>query len=292
MSEANEFMKRAAVEDVSPAEGVSTDKLSIARAYAMFLGGKDHFEIDRQLVAGMLQVFPEAADVARENRRFLYRAVRYLARDEGIDQFLDLGSGLPTLDNVHEVARQFQPAAKVVYVDHDSSVSTHGRALLAKDAITAFVEADITDFDTIRNAPETRKLLDFSRPVALLMFSMGHWLPDEVARQTVSGYMEPLPSGSFLALSHVVIEDQQARETANQMAAEAGQNMTARSSAGVMALLDGLEPVAPGLVDVTEWRPDPGQPTLLDPHPIAQPYLGASAKSKHGMEFGGVLRKL
>lgn len=293
MPDANEFMKKVAHADHSEVPpGIPTDQPSVARAYGMFLGSKDYFEVDTHFVAAGLSMFPETADVARDNRRFLYRAVRYLAREEGIDQFLDLGSGLPTLNNVHEVAQSFKPGARVVYVDNDPIVSAHGRALLSQSPATTFIQADLTDHEAIRSAPETRELLDLSRPTAVLMFSVGHWIPDdEIARRTVQESVKLLPSGSFLALTHLVSEDERARAMSNQFSTENGLSLKIRTSAEVDDMIGGLEPVEPGLVDINEWRPDPDEPDLPDPHPIIQPYLGASAENKSGCEYGGVLRK-
>lgn len=293
MPDANELMKNAAKDDrTAGGTEMPADQPSVARAYAMYLGSKDNFEVDRQYVAAGLQMFPTAADIARENRRFLYRAVGYLARDEGIDQFVDLGSGLPTLNNVHEVAQAFQPDARVVYVDNDPVVAAHGRALLSRDPNTTFIQADLTDHETIRGAPETRKLLDFSRPTAVLMFSIGHWLPDdETAKRTVRSHMVDLPTGSFLAFSHLVRDDEEGRAKANRFSSENGLPLKVRATVEVDAIVEVFEPVEPGLVDINEWRPDPYQPELPEPHPIVQPYLGASADSKHGCEYGGVLRK-
>jgi SAM-dependent methyltransferase len=292
--DSTEFMKRAMREPDAgaPPPEIPTDRPTSARVYGLMLGGKDNFEVDRQAALAGLSVFPEMVDIAHENRRFLYRAVRYLAREEGIDQFLDLGSGLPTENNVHEVAQAFRPGARVVYVDHDPIVLAHGRALLAKDDSTAFIQADITDPDTILQAPETRELLDFSRPLAVLLFSIPHHIPDDAAaRRAVRGCLEPTPSGSFLALSHGVSDDEQVRAESDRLINQIGSPWKTRSPAEVDAMLDGLEPVEPGLCDVNDWRPDPDQPALSEPHPVVAPYLGAAKEHKRGYEYGGVLRK-
>lgn len=294
MPEANEFMRRAASEpdaSFSPPE-IPTDQPSPARSYGLHLGSKDNYEADREAISGLLERFPEGVDVARQNRMFLYRAVRYLAREEGIDQFLDLGSGLPTENNVHEVVREFRPGARVVYVDIDPVVMVHGRALMADDSRTGFVHADLTVPESVLNAPETKELLDFSRPLAVLLFSIPHCMPDdEQARRAVRGCLEPAVPGSFLALSHACANTPQAREEADQLIGGTGLPWKTRAPAEIDAMLDGLEPVEPGLGDINDWRPDPEQPPLSPPHPVVAPYLGSSELHRRIYEYGGVLRK-
>jgi hypothetical protein len=271
---------------------IPTDRPTPARVYGLFLGGKDNFEIDRMAAVMGLEVAPEMVDIAQQNRRFLYRAVRYLAREEGITQFLDLGSGLPTERNVHEVAGEFHPGARVVYVDNDPIVLAHGRALLAKDSTTTVVQADITDPAAVLDAPETRELIDFSRPVGVLLFSIPHCIPvDEVAHRTVRGCIDAAPAGSFLALSHVVSDDPAVRAHTGRVFAEAGAPWNCRAPEEVAAMLDGLEPLAPGLGDVKGWRPDSDQPVPAPPHPVVAHHLGASAHTKRVCEYGGVLHK-
>jgi hypothetical protein len=294
MSDHTEFMRRAAKdpEAGAPPPEIPTDRPTAARGYGLFLGSKDNFEVDREFVADLVEEFPEWVDFSRENRMFLYRAVRHLAQEEGIDQFLDLGSGLPTLDNVHEVAQRYRPEARVVYVDHDPIVMAHGRAMLVTDESTAFIHADVTEPDAVLDAPETRALIDFSRPVGVLMFSVPHNIPDDVAaRRAVRGCLDPAPPGSFLALSHVACDDPVVRAQTGRLFAKARAPWKCRSSAEVAAMLDGLEPLEPGLGDVKHWRPDPDQPVPAPPHPVVAHYLGASEHTKRVYEYGGVLRK-
>ncbi|TDB78436.1 hypothetical protein E1264_36805, partial [Actinomadura sp. KC216] len=149
-----------------------------ARVYGWYLGGKDNYEIDRRFAMKHLPDFPEGLDITRANRLFLYRAVRYLVQDAGIRQFIDMGCGLPTDDNVHQVAQRFAPDARVVYVDIDPIVLIHARALLAGDGSTTVITADMRDQDTILNHEDTRRLIDFSEPLAVLFLSVGHHLPD------------------------------------------------------------------------------------------------------------------
>ncbi|MFI0369349.1 SAM-dependent methyltransferase [Actinomadura sp. 1N219] len=263
-----------------------------ARVYGWYLGGKDNYEIDRQFALAHLPDFPEGLDITRANRLFLYRAVRHLVRDAGIRQFIDMGCGLPTDDNVHQVAQQFAPDARVVYVDIDPIVLIHARALLAGDGSTTVITADMRDQDTILNHDDTRRLIDFSEPVAVLFLSVGHHLPDaDDPRRVLRTILDRAAPGSHLAFSQAVTEntargaDLQARMTG------AGIPWQTRSRAEVDALLDGLVPVAPGLVDVSDWRPDPDQPPLA-PAPVeVEHFLGASKLNRDFREYGGIVRK-
>ncbi len=294
MPEANEFMRQAMNQPqaaYAPPE-IPTDQPSPARSYGLHLGSKDSYEADRQAISGVLEQFPEGVDVARQNRKFLYRAVRYLAQEEGIDQFLDLGSGLPTENNVHEVAQQFHPDARVVYVDIDPVVMVHGHALMATDPQTGFVHADLTEPEKILNAPETKQLLDFSRPMAVLLFSIPHCMPDDAdARRAVRGCMEPTVSGSFMALSHACATTPEARAYADELIGGTGLPWKTRSPADIDAMVDDLEPVEPGLGDINDWRPDPDQPPLSPPHPVVEPYVDTPVLHRRIFEYGGVLRK-
>jgi SAM-dependent methyltransferase len=260
--------------------------------YGIPLGSKDNFEVDRKFAALGYKLYPEGVDIARQNRQFLYRAVRYLAEDQGIDQFLDLGSGLPTDQNVHQVAQRFRPGARVVYVDNDPIVLVHGRALLAEDSSTIVVEADITDPAQILDSVEVQQHLDFTRPIGVLLLSIPHNIPDdEAAHRAVRGCLDHCVPGSHLVLSHLVSEDPAIRADLDYGFGQAGMPFKCRSPHEVEAMVKGLEPVEPGLGDVVDWRPDPDQPPLPEPHPVAQPYVGASATQKRGFEYGGVLRK-
>ncbi|QVQ54709.1 SAM-dependent methyltransferase [Spiractinospora alimapuensis] len=272
---------------------ILTDRPTPARTYGWLLGGKDNFQVDRDLILTLLESFPEAVDEARANRRFLYRAVRYLARDVGITQFLDLGSGLPTDSNVHQVAQAFQPDARVVYVDNDPIVLAHGRALLDEDANTTVIQADMTDPDSVLDAPETQALLDFDRPVGVLMFSIPHCIPDdEDARHAILAPMWRVVAGSHLAISHVVVEGEATAEAATEYMNNLGMPWRTRTPERVRSWLGDLTVVEPGLVDINDWRPDPNQPSLPDVAEPLRPYLGVTRHTaKQGFEFGGVLRK-
>ncbi|MGI5155306.1 SAM-dependent methyltransferase [Microbispora sp. CA-102843] len=198
-----------AVKDVSPMtaepapRGVDPTIPNAARMYDYFLGGKDNFQADRDLANLVLSVLPETKEGTRQNRRLIGRIVRYLV-DQGIRQFLDLGSGLPAQDNVHEVAHRFAPDARVVYVDSDPVVCAHGRALLADPERVAMIQADARRPAEVLRDPQVRELIDFERPVAVLMMFLVHLVPDEDDPQGfVAAYREALAPGSYLALSHV-----------------------------------------------------------------------------------------
>jgi hypothetical protein len=270
----------------------STTVPSPARTYDYCMGGKDHFAADRESVLATCAQIPEALDIARDNRRFLYRAVRFLARDAGISQFLDMGSGLPTQANVHEVAQRFRPSAHVVYVDIDPIVLSHGRALLADEETTTVITADMTEPEKVLADPDAQRLIDFDRPVAALFLSVGHFVPDgQVLRQMLDTVMDALAPGSYVAFSQIVGPDTTSVDQSNQMMESRGVTWKNRVHADVIQLLRGFETVPPGLVDVKDWRPDPFQPGLGPVAEPLRPYLGASAGDKRFMEFGGVLAK-
>jgi hypothetical protein len=268
-----------------------------ARAYGWMLGGKDNFEIDRQFILGTLRGFPECVDIARQNRLFLYRAVRYLVQETGISQFIDLGCGLPTDDNVHQVAQRFDPKARVVYVDIDPIVLSHGRALLADCNATVAITADMRDPEAILEHPDTRRLIDFSQPVAVLFLSVGHHLKDadEVGkggryalRHIIDSVAVP---GSHLAASQVVVEDPVKGALMSREIDEQGIPWRSRTPAEFAALFDGLVPVEPGLTNLKNWRPDPDQPPLQPvPEQIAS-YVGVTDTHTGVYEYGGILRK-
>jgi hypothetical protein len=181
---------------------IDLTKPSPARMYDYYLGGKDNFEVDRVAVEEMHRVIPELFQTARENRAFLGRAVRYVA-DRGVRQFIDLGTGLPTQGNVHEIAQQVSGDARVVYVDNDPVVATHGRALLADDGSTTIIERDIRNPDEILDHPELKKLVDLREPVAVLLVAVLHFISDaEHAASIVQRFREVMAPGSYLVIAH------------------------------------------------------------------------------------------
>jgi hypothetical protein len=184
--------------------------------------------------------------------------VRYLAAECGVRQFLDIGSGLPRQNNVHEVAQAVVWDAKVVYVDHDPMVSMHGRALLANDPHTAFIEADLLRPEEIIDAAEVRRVLDFAEPVALLLFAILHFVPDaDDPYDLVAQFRDALPVGSYLGLSHgAPADDEQFRELSRQVYQDASAQLTVRSPEAIVRFFDGFDLEPPGLVPITNWRPD------------------------------------
>jgi hypothetical protein len=242
-----------------PAE-VNTSEPHPARIYDYFIGGKNHFAADRETAAEVLRRSPSARVAARENRAFLGRAVRYLTAEAGIRQFLDIGTGLPTTSNVHDVAQEIAPTARVVYVDNDPLVLAHARALLtsAPGGRTAYIHADLRDPAAILSHPDTRALLDFGQPVALMLVAILHFTPDECRpAEIIATLVDALPRGSYLVASHLTTEhDPVATSAGQQTMREAGMAMQKRDSDVFASLaFSGLELVPPGVVLVSEWRP-------------------------------------
>lgn len=264
-----------------------------ARVYGWALGGKDNYQVDRDFALKTAPAFPESIDISRQNRLFLYRAVRYLATEAGIRQFLDMGCGLPTNNNVHQVAQRFAPDARVVYVDIDPVVLAYGRALLAGDGSTVVINTDFRDQEALLAHPDVRRLIDFDEPLAVLFLSVGHHLTDaDDPRRILHSVMDRAAPGSHLAFSQIVCSDPDRAADLEARMSAAGIPWQNRTREQVHALLEnGLEPVEPGLVNLLHWRPDPGQPPLPPaPDELAQ-FVGASRMGRDMCEYGGVLRK-
>jgi hypothetical protein len=252
---------------------------NVARMYDYLLGGKDNFAADRAAVQEVVRHAPDTPFMARENRRFLGRAVRFLA-ESGVRQFIDIGSGLPTQGNVHEIAHQVAPAARVVYVDVEPVVLTHGQALLANTPSVAVIRGDARCTDDILNHLELRGLIDFDRPVAVLMLAVLHFIGDvDDPPGIVARLRAAMAPGSHLAVSHVTADfdaDRRVRD-AGAVYEKATYQITLRSHAEVMRLFDGFELVDPGLTTLSLWRPDPG--TALPPSAECQwCYAGVGRK--------------
>jgi hypothetical protein len=240
-------------------EGVDVRLPSAARVYDWLLGGSHNFDADRAVGEKVLAVLPTGRQVAASNRAFLRRAVRYMI-EQGITQFLDLGSGIPTVGNVHEIAQGMDPRCRVVYVDYDEVAVAHSRLILEGSANAAVVEADLSRPQTVLNSPDVRTLLDFDRPIGLLMVAVFHFIPDDLRpREIVAGYRAALPRGSHVALSHLTADHapQQMAAVADAMK-NSRDPMYFRPHNEVVALLDGLELVEPGVVSAPQWHPDPG----------------------------------
>jgi hypothetical protein len=240
--------------------GIDSTVPHSARIWNYWLGGKDNYAIDRLAGDQTIAVLPEIVDIARASRAFLARVVRYLAADAGIRQFLDVGTGLPTADNTHEVAQRVAPESRVVYVDNDPLVLVHARALLvgSPEGATDYIEADARDADRIlKGAAAT---LDFSQPVAITMLGILPFIGDDAAAQgIVRRLLAAVPAGSYLALTHSTSEVSGERviEAVRQWNEVAPTPYTLRSPAQIAAFFDGLELVDPGIVPCPRWRPDP-----------------------------------
>ena len=233
-----------------------------ARIYDYLLGGKDNYAADREAVDAVLKIAPEMGFTARENRAFLGRAVRYLAAEAGIRQFLDVGTGIPTAGNTHHVAQAAAPESRVVYVDYDPIVLAHARALLTSSeaGATEYIDADLRDTDAILS--RASRLLDFSQPVAVTMLFILHAIPDsDDPHAIVATVLDALPPGSYLALSHLgsdIFDEQAQQGFQNIVSRTSQQQYTGRSREQMLRFFTGMELVEPGLVRIEEWRQVPG----------------------------------
>ncbi|SNQ46558.1 conserved hypothetical protein [Frankia canadensis] len=230
-----------------------------ARMYDYFLGGKDNFPADRAAADQAVAATPTIAVAARQNRAFMRRAVRHLASDLGIRQFLDVGTGIPTSPNLHEVAQGIAPECRVVYADNDPIVLAHARALLAStpQGRTAYLDADVRDPDGILAAPVLRDTLDLSQPVALSLIALFHFIPDSEDPHGIIGRLVgAMPSGSYLVLSHGTGDFEPALRDAAASYRKQGVSAQLRTLAEVTALFGGTELLDPGIVPAHLWRPD------------------------------------
>jgi S-adenosyl methyltransferase len=236
--------------------GIDPTIPSVARIYDYVLGGKDNFEVDRKTYFALVEQFPGLGIVTRTNREFLQRTVRFLADEGGIRQFIDVGSGLPTAQNVHQMAHSVDPTARVVYVDKDPIVLAHGRALLADNDTTAFIQADGGDPASILDHEDTRRLIDFDKPWALIMCAFLHHLSDEQdPAGTVRQYKDRMVSGCYLASSNLLGGDHERGDELETSLLKYLRTGHARPWETHQAYFDGLEFVDPGLVYAAEWRP-------------------------------------
>ncbi|BCJ62980.1 SAM-dependent methyltransferase [Polymorphospora rubra] len=252
--------------------GSGADYPSAARVYDVLLGGSANFEVDREMAGRMLAAEPQANRFARANRSFLRRAVQGLL-DEGIDQFIDLGSGLPTVGNVHEIVHATNPDGRVVYVDVDPVAVGYSRYLLAGVDGAAVVQADIRDVGSILEAPEIRRLIDFSRPVGVLAVAVLHFVEDAPAA-ILDRFRVATAPGSYLVVSHLTTPAQMSRETVGvvqRYRESTGSPLTFRTHDQVVDLFAGWDLLPPGVVPVDEWWPDPAdleESADLGPVPI------------------------
>ena len=260
--------------------GINAGIAHPARVYDYFLGGKDNFAADRALGDALTVQIPSAPYSARANRAFLGRAVRYLVNERGIRQFLDIGTGIPSAGNTHEVAQALAPDTRALYVDNDPIVLAHARALMSSHpaGATAFIQADAREPGKILADPALRETLDLAEPVALMLLSILPFFRDnEDPQGIVSTLLDALPSGSYLTISHITADFIKPEQAANAVAAGQHRGVTyvPRTQAEIAAFFSGLDLVEPGVVPILAWHPDDGEP--VDPH-AASHYAGMARK--------------
>ena len=254
-------------DDEQAPQGLDVSVPNMARMYDYALGGKDNYAIDRETADRMFAAFPALRELVVANRGFLQRAVRFLARatrfaaEQGIAQFLDLGSGLPSQGNVHEVARQVRPDARVVYVDNDPMAALHAASLLAgHDDAIAVVQEDIRNYAKVLGHPDTLRLIDFSQPVVVLFVSVLHSIPDaDEPGSVIRAFARRMVPGSYLILSHLTSDGHPAElvRQKEEVFAKTPTPFSYRSRAQILGYFDGFELVEPGLTPVTQWRAEP-----------------------------------
>ncbi|WP_344975285.1 SAM-dependent methyltransferase [Salinactinospora qingdaonensis] len=258
---------------------LNTGVPTAARVYDVMLNGKDNFEVDREVAAGSLAIMPELREIAIYNREILHRAVRHIATEGGVTQFLDLGSGLPTVRNTHEVAQEVAPDARVVYVDIDPIVLAHGRAILADNPGTTVVTADIRDPRTLLEHPEVTGLIDFEQPVCVMLCGILHHLLDEEDPNGIVAMLrDNVPSGSYFFITNFtrLSDEPSSLDLEEQLLEQLGTGRV-RTPAELVRQFDGLELLCPGIVPLPLWRPD-------------EPVLDATTVAVRFMT-GGVARK-
>lgn len=259
--------------------GVPLDRPSLARMYDFYLGGSHNFAIDRQAAQEAIDFYPDIPLMMKANRAFLRRSVEYAAR-QGIDQFLDLGSGIPTVGPVHQIARRIQPQARVVYVDIDPITVIHSAPLLAGDARYAAIEADIRDAEAILSHPDVMARIDFSRPVAVLLLLVLHSiLDDTIARKTVAAYKAAMAPGSYLLLSHTTLGENGPQLPPPQTpVGQLASMMHFRDYDEIARYFDGFHLVSPGLVKLPLWRPESPDDLFFHEPERAKAYGGVARK--------------
>jgi hypothetical protein len=240
-----------------------------ARRYNYWLGGKDNFAADRESGDAIAGAFPSIRVAVQENRAFLKRTVQYLVREAGIRQFLDVGTGLPTADNTHEVAQAIAPDSRIVYVDNDPIVLAHARALLtsSREGMTAYIDADLREPRRILNDSELHLTLDLNQPIGLVLLAIVHFIDDSEDPYAIVGELvDAMPSGSYLVMSHATYDPMPRAIVTRLKAAIAntGEKGGPRDRDAFSRFFDGLELVEPGIVPIGDWRPEPGL-TPADP---------------------------
>ncbi|WP_328469263.1 SAM-dependent methyltransferase [Actinoplanes sp. NBC_00393] len=246
--------------------GIDVNQPSAARVYDYFLGGTHHLPVDRELAGHIAAMTPNIGETMRSNRVFLRRAVRYLA-GQGIRQFLDIGSGIPTAGNVHEIVQEVAPDASVVYVDIDPVAVEHSRAILAGVDRTGVICADARDVDQVLGESEKLGLIDFDEPVAVLFAGVLHFIPDaDGPAGLVAALRDAVTTGSYLLISHATADGQPPEVIeAQKLSGRTGTEIVLRTGPQITAYFDGFDLVDPGLVFIPQWRPGPGD--AVDEHP-------------------------
>jgi trans-aconitate methyltransferase len=239
---------------------------SPARIYDYLLGGKDNYPADRQAAQELIAAIPDLRTFAQQNRAFLRRVVHYLAAEAGIRQFIDIGTGLPSPGNVHEVAQDVAPGAHIVCVDNDPVVLSHGRAMLHGVPNTAIIEHDLRQPEAILADPQLGKLIDFTEPAALLLVAVLHFIPDEdEPAGLITRLVSALAPGSYVALTHATADSRPESAQAERVYERASAQARARTRDQVAAMVAGLDLVEPGLVWAPDWRPGPRDEADPDP---------------------------
>jgi SAM-dependent methyltransferase len=268
-----------------PAGGIDASKPSVARMYDYYLGGKDNYGVDRAAAQKMMSTVPESVQMVAANRAFLVRAVRYLAAQAGIRQFLDIGSGLPTQQNVHEIAQAAAPDSRVVYVDHDPIAVVHGQALLAINEHTDYIAGDLRQPERILDHSQVRALIDFDQPVAVLIVAILHFLGDhDDPIGIVRRVHQRMAPGSYLVVSHIV-DDPRPHAIGQILTAAGAPPWFPRTREQIARFFDGFDLIGPGLALLPQWQP----PT---PMPGAEPAPAADqAGEELRWQVAGVGRK-
>jgi hypothetical protein len=241
--------------------GIDVNRPNAARVYDYLLGGGCNFEVDRVFARQLQQITPHVERSMQDNRAFLGRAVRFCV-EQGVRQFLDLGSGIPTVGNVHEIAQRLAPDARVVYVDHEPIAVAHSQLILTGNDNADVVLADLLQVDSVLSSQPVRRLLDFTQPMAVILAAVLHFVPDDAGPYgVVARYVDAMPSGSFLVVSHGVRAEQQREEDTYRLYNQSSTPAAGRTREEVHAFLAGTEIVNPGVVWTSQWRPefDPGE---------------------------------
>ncbi|KAK1247424.1 hypothetical protein MKX07_002333 [Trichoderma sp. CBMAI-0711] len=235
--------------------GIDVSRPTVARMYDCYLGGKNNYDSDRAAVAAVVEALPNIFDIVAEGRHFLRRVIRYMCY-QGIDQFIDVGSGLPSADNTHQVAQRVNPNARVVYVDIDDAAVIQGRQILKGEPLTAFIQGSVLDLEPILNHPETRNLIDFSKPVGVVMMGLLHFFDKDVDRAILQLLREKLAPGSLVSFSHGVLDYQDKAAVRRLLAAyeRTPTPLLMRTMDEIRMIMEGFPAVEPGLVLAHDWK--------------------------------------